>query len=47
MINSNPHDLFLATLWIFGAVVVLAVISLGIVVSGVLKEQNERGDYED
>lgn len=48
MISTTIHDLFLAALWIFGAVVVLAVISLGVIVCGVLKEQTEeRRDYED
>lgn len=47
MISSTTHDLFLAALWIFGTVVVLAVISLAVIVCGVLKEQEERRGYED
>lgn len=44
MISSTTHDLFLAALWIFGAVVVLAVIVLAVIVAGVLKEREEPYD---
>lgn len=44
MISSTTHDLFLAALWIFGAVVVLAIISLAVIVCGVLKEKEEPHD---
>lgn len=46
-LSTTTHYLFLAALWIFGAVVVLAVISLGVIVCGVLKEHKERRGYED
>lgn len=39
--STTTNDLFLAALWIFGTVVVLAVLSLGFIVCGVMKEQEE------
>lgn len=47
ILSTTPHDLFLATLWIFGAVVVLCIVTLVVIVCGILKEAEERGDCED